>query len=97
MNPENQTKLVANNKFCNSLSDDQLFNDWFLKGKCPRKHEHLVDVPIGMFHCEVCGMMVLAGCPHPPIKWIGDYETGYADCPDEVYEAIEKSQCQNQS
>lgn len=32
---------------------------------CPFEPEHLVGVPLGMFHCEVCGEMVVAGLPHP--------------------------------
>jgi hypothetical protein len=24
-----------------------------------------IDAPIGMFHCPLCGEMVLAGMPHP--------------------------------
>lgn len=82
MSPENQQKLAENDKYCNSLTDEQLF-EMFKAGKCPREPEHLIGVPLGMFHCEVCGIMVLAGRPHPPIKWIGDYETGYADYPEE--------------
>jgi len=82
MSPENQQKLAENDKYCNSLTDEQLF-EMFKEGKCPREPEHMIGVPIGMYHCEVCGIMVLAGCPHPPIKWIGDYETGYADYPEE--------------
>jgi len=82
MSPENQQKLAENDKYCNSLTDEQLF-EMFKEGKCPRDPEHRIGVPIGMYHCEVCGIMVLAGCPHPPIKWIGDYETGYADYPEE--------------
>jgi hypothetical protein len=81
MTPANQEKLIANNKYCNSLSDEQLF-EMFKQGKCPREPEHLVGVPIGMFHCEVCGIMVAAGLPHPRIKWTGDYENGWADYPD---------------
>ena len=81
MSPENQQKLEENTKYCNSLSDDQLF-EMFQSGKCPREPEHLVGVPIGMFHCEVCGIMVVAGLPHPTIKWIGDYKTGWADYED---------------
>jgi hypothetical protein len=32
--------------------------------KCPFEPEHLKEVPMGMFHCPVCGEMVLAGLPH---------------------------------
>ncbi len=33
--------------------------------ECPTKPEKLVKVPLGMFHCPLCGMMVVAGVPHP--------------------------------
>ena len=33
--------------------------------KCPYEPEHLKGVPMGMFHCDVCGEMVVAGMPHP--------------------------------
>jgi hypothetical protein len=81
MTQENQAKLNANTAACNALTDEQLF-DLFKQGKCPREPEHLIGVPLGMFHCEVCGIMVVAGMHHPPIKWIGDFATGYADYPD---------------
>lgn len=87
MTKENIDKLNANTQAINAMSKDELFA-MFKSGKCPREHEHLVSVPLGMFHCEVCGLMVVAGLPHPPIKWIGDFETGYADYTDDVYERM---------
>ncbi len=70
--------LNKNTREINAMTDDELFK-MFKQGKCPRQHEHLKGVPLGMFHCEVCGLMVLVGLPHPPFKWIGDFKTGYAD------------------
>ncbi len=32
---------------------------------CPGKPEDLKGAPIGMYHCEFCGAMVIAGLPHP--------------------------------
>jgi len=32
---------------------------------CPEKPEKLLGLPIGMYHCPYCGMMVIAGLPHP--------------------------------
>jgi hypothetical protein len=32
---------------------------------CPGKPELLKDLPIGMYHCEYCGAMVIAGLSHP--------------------------------
>lgn len=31
---------------------------------CPHKPELLKGVPIGMYHCPCCGMIVIAGLPH---------------------------------
>lgn len=35
---------------------------------CPERPELIVNVPLGQYHCEVCGMMVLAGCRHPIVN-----------------------------
>jgi hypothetical protein len=35
------------------------------KTSCPGKPELLKGQPIGMYHCEFCGAMVIAGLPHP--------------------------------
>ena len=48
----------------NAMTAEQL-DALVAKDECPFEPEHLVGVPIGMFHCEVCGEMVLAACPHP--------------------------------
>jgi hypothetical protein len=32
---------------------------------CPGRPDLLLGQPIGMYHCEFCGAMVLAGVPHP--------------------------------
>lgn len=32
---------------------------------CPHDPLELAGKPIGMYHCPSCGMMVVAGCPHP--------------------------------
>lgn len=37
------------------------------KTKCPGKPELLEGTPIGMYHCEYCCAMVLAGYPHTPV------------------------------
>ena len=36
------------------------------KWPCPGKPEDLKGAPIGMYHCEFCGEMQLAGIPHLP-------------------------------
>ena len=33
--------------------------------QCPHKPEELKGQPIGMYHCPICGEMVLAGVKHP--------------------------------
>lgn len=33
---------------------------------CPHDPKPLLGLPLGMYHCPDCGMMVLAGMPHPP-------------------------------
>jgi hypothetical protein len=35
-------------------------------GKCPHDPRELKGEPIGMYHCPVCGEMVIAGLPHEP-------------------------------
>jgi hypothetical protein len=42
---------------------DRLLRDGF----CPVPVQHLVGVPLGMFHCDICGTMVVAGMPHTPL------------------------------
>jgi hypothetical protein len=34
---------------------------------------------IAMYHCPDCGLMVLAGCPHPPIVRRADGSVDYDD------------------
>ena len=34
--------------------------------QCPYDPTPLMGEPIGMFHCPLCGDMVIAGLPHPP-------------------------------
>jgi hypothetical protein len=88
LSQENQEKHNQCITKINNLTEAELLA--MLKtGKCPYEPEHLVGVPLGMFHCEVCGLMVCAGLPHNTIKWIGEtYREGYADFPDEVYEQM---------
>jgi hypothetical protein len=37
---------------------------------CPFDPEPLIGLPLGMFHCEYCGEMVLAGMAHPDYSLI---------------------------
>ena len=37
---------------------------------CPEKPEKLLGTPLGQYHCPYCGMMVVAGVPHPAlVEW----------------------------
>jgi hypothetical protein len=37
-----------------------------MKTQCPFDPTVYANVPMGMFHCEICGEMQLAGVPHLP-------------------------------
>jgi hypothetical protein len=41
---------------------------------CPGKPEELKGQPIGMYHCEFCGEMQLAGGPHLPPQFPSHWE-----------------------
>jgi hypothetical protein len=81
MNDKQREALEANTRRINAMPEEEL-RGLVMAGRCPREHQHLQGVPLGMFHCEVCGLMVLAGVPHLKYKWVGDWETGYADFED---------------
>lgn len=73
-------------KAINEISNEDL-SAVVMVGKCPYPSQYLIGVPLGMYHCPICGLMVVAGMHHGPYKWIGkDYESGYADfdIPDEI-------------
>jgi hypothetical protein len=40
--------------------------------KCPYDPKEMKGAPIGMFHCPVCGEMVLAGVEHPDYSILDD-------------------------
>jgi hypothetical protein len=45
---------------------------------CPEQPLLLTGQPIGMYHCPVCGMMLMAAMPHlEPHDPDGDYEDEY--------------------
>ena len=48
----------------NTLSQTQIDN-LIMSDDCPYEPQHLLGVPLGMFHCPLCGEMVVAGVPHP--------------------------------
>lgn len=36
--------------------------------QCPHDPRDLAGEPIGMYHCPHCGVMVIAGIPHPEVQ-----------------------------
>lgn len=63
MSPENAAKTNINVSQINAMSDEEL-DRLIAEDACPYEPEHLVGIPLGMFHCPVCGEMVVAGLPH---------------------------------
>ena len=65
------------------------------KWPCPGKPEALAGMPIGMYHCEFCGEMQLAGSSHLPPQFPSQWEEPFPrvaeidgpDGPDESGEA----------
>jgi hypothetical protein len=51
-----------------NLLPDQEVKELVDNDKCPFESELMIGVPIGQFHCLVCGEMVLPGSPHPKHK-----------------------------
>lgn len=45
---------------------------------CPGRPEKLLRVALGMYHCEYCGMMVLAGVWHPLVNCAEDRDASAA-------------------
>ena len=58
---ESEKEYVAR---IDALSDDEL-HKLIDDDACPYEPERLVGTSLGMFHCYLCGEMVLAGIPHP--------------------------------
>ncbi len=53
-----------------------------LKWPCPGKPEDFAGQPIGMFHCEFCGEMQLAGAPHLPPQFPSQWEEPFPKIPE---------------
>jgi len=52
----------------NAMSEAEV-DELVASGKCPFQPELIPSgTPIGMFHCEICGNMVVAGFPHDPYQ-----------------------------
>lgn len=47
----------------NAMSNDEI-DALIAEGKCPYESERDTNKSIGMFHCPLCGEMLLAGVPH---------------------------------
>lgn len=58
------------------MSNDK--NKW----PCPGKPEALAGMPIGMYHCEFCGEMQLAGSPHLPPQFPSQWEPPFPVVPE---------------
>ena len=60
---EAEVELITRN-----FSRDNLIREMVQDGKCRNPVHLLVDVPLGMFHCDWCWTMVVAGLEHPVIE-----------------------------
>jgi hypothetical protein len=65
---ENSKTLIKYNDMVakiNALSEEEL-DKLLAEDRCPFQPELVPkEASMGMFHCRVCGNMVLAGVPHP--------------------------------
>lgn len=69
----NEERALAYNAMVakiNAMSIEELYS-LINQDKCPFEPEHLIGVPLGMFHCDCCGEMVVAGIPHPRYGELG--------------------------
>lgn len=64
MNPQQQESYSAMVRRINSMTKEEIAR-LITNDQCPFEPEHMIDIPIGMFHCDVCGEMVIAGFTHP--------------------------------
>jgi hypothetical protein len=64
MSPENTGKYNAMILRINNMPQEE-FDRLIQEDRCPFEPEHLIGVPLGQFHCDCCGEMVVAGVPHP--------------------------------
>jgi len=81
MTEENKEKMNTCVRRINAMPIEEL-KTMLMAGNCPYESEHLIGVPLGQFHCELCGLMIVAGVKHPQSPntiWVGDWDTGYMD------------------
>jgi hypothetical protein len=60
------------------MSEAESKNTW----PCLGKPEALAGQPIGMYHCEYCGEMQLAGVPHLTPQFPSQWEEPFPKDPD---------------
>jgi hypothetical protein len=66
------------------------------KWPCPGKPEALAGMPIGMYHCEFCGEMQLAGSSHLPPQFPSQWEEPFpkvAEPPDYGPDDVVETTC----
>ena len=60
-------------KRLNAMSEAEI--DKLIKeDNCPYEPQHLLGTALGMFHCPICGEMVVAGVPHGKSKLTPEQE-----------------------
>lgn len=72
MSPENLEKYNAMVARINAMSKEEL-DKLIAEDRCPFEPEHMIGVPMGMFHCELCSHMCLAGVSHPRQSSLDSY------------------------
>jgi hypothetical protein len=60
------------------------------KWPCPGDPEALKGMPIGMYHCEFCGEMQLAGVPHLPPQFPEQWEEPFPKIEEQPFPKIEE-------
>jgi hypothetical protein len=55
---------------------------------CPGKPEDLKGQPIGMYHCEFCGEMQIAGLPHLEPQFPSEWEEPFPKLPEPTEEEL---------
>ena len=75
MTEERLTKYNEMIQKINSMSMETL-DELVAKDECPYEPEHLIGVAMGMFHCPVCGEMVVAGLHHGRMRDMDEADIG---------------------
>lgn len=72
MNEENLKKYNAMIQRINDMPDNEI-EGLLAFDLCPFEPQWMIGVPLGMFHCDCCGEMVVAGCEHPRMSCLREY------------------------